>query len=362
MKIVENLRLNMNKLVINTANDELEIALAIGENVFFKSEKSKLHHNERLIPLLDELLKTQKIKLKDIDQLGVVVGPGSFTGIRVGIATIKAFRDGLGISAKGMNNLDYLYHLAKSQNEKIDIVAIKGSRDSYFVARNLNGTLFKYEHNLTTDELNKIANGKEIASFVSDADINTFVVKPDPKILLQCLTMSSDKKLIPVYYQLSQAESEKLKRKNLGIVMPTNQELDIISKIEKESIKYNPIESKDIFTMYNDPNYEFRLAKLDGEIVGFILIQITDEINITSIAVKKEFRNLGVGTALLKWAEDYALSNKLKTLSLEVNSKNLTAYLLYEKFGFTTRRVRKKYYSDGNDCFEMSKDLKIENR
>lgn len=361
MKIVENLKSNMNRLVINTANDELEIVLSIGDNVFFKSEKSKLHHNETMLPLLDELLRIHKIKLKDVDQLGVVVGPGSFTGIRVGIATIKAFRDSLGIDAKGINNLDYLYYLAKSQNDKIDTVAIKGSRDSYFVARFINGVLYKYERNLSLEELKQITKGKEIASFTLDDDIKSFAVKFDPKILLKCLDESTDRNLIPVYYQLSQAENEKLKKKTLDIVYPTVEELDIVSKIEKASIKYNSLELKDFLKMYNDSNYQLRVAKLDGEIVGFILIQITDELNITSLAVKKEFRNFGVGTALLKWAENFALLKKLNVLSLEVNSKNLTAYLLYEKFGFEKRRVRKKYYSDGNDCFEMTKNLKLMN-
>lgn len=347
----------MNKLIINTANEELEIVLSIGDDVFSKSDKSRSHHNETMLPLLDELLKSHNLKIRDIDELGVVVGPGSFTGIRVGIATIKAFRDSLGIGAKGINNMDYLFHLAKSQDDKIDIVAIKGSRDSYFVARLINKVVYKYERNLSLEELKDISKGNKIGMFVADENLNVYVVKFDPKVLLKCFDDSADENLIPIYYQLSQAENEKLRRKNFEILKPTKDELNLVAKIEQDSIEYNRLKLEDFLQMYDDSNYEIAVGKLDDEIVGFILIQITDEINITSLAVKKEFRNLGVGTKLLNWLENFALSKNIDTISLEVNSKNITAYLLYEKFGFTVRRERKNYYSDGNTCLEMMKKV-----
>ena len=345
----------MNKLIINTANDELEIVLSVQDEIFHKTEKSKLHHNETMLPLLDKMLKDNKVTLKDIDEFVVVIGPGSFTGIRVGIATIKAFRDCLNIKAKGINNLDYLYNLAKKQNDNIDIVAIKGSKNSYFVARFINGVVFKYERNLSFDELIEISQNKEIGMFEKDENLNCFVVKTDAKVLLNYLQLSEDYNLVPIYYQLSQAENEKLKQKNLKIELPAISDIDIIEKIERESIQYNALKRDDFVNMFNNINYEFRIAKLDEDIVGFILVQITDEINITSIAVKKMYRNLGIATKLLNWLTDYAKSKDLKNISLEVNAKNITAYLLYEKLGFKVRRIRKKYYSDGNDCYEMFK-------
>ena len=99
----------MNTLIINTANDELYIALKIENKVFSKSISSTLKHNELMLTKIDEILKEANVKIQDIDELGVVVGPGSFTGVRVGIATIKAFRDALNIKARGINNLKLLY-------------------------------------------------------------------------------------------------------------------------------------------------------------------------------------------------------------------------------------------------------------
>ena len=44
-------------------------------------------------------------------------------------------------------------------------------------------------------------------------------------------------------------------------------------------------------------------------------------------------------------------------ISLEVKYDNITAYNLYKKLGFKTRRVRKGYYADGQNCLEMVKTI-----
>ena len=133
----------MNTLIINTANENLEIVLKKQDDIFCKILNSSSHHNETMLPAVDEILKQNNLNIKDVDKVGVVIGPGSFTGIRVGIATIKAFRDALNIEAKGINNLDYLFALASKQNKDCKTVAILGSKNSYFVATLVNGMVYK---------------------------------------------------------------------------------------------------------------------------------------------------------------------------------------------------------------------------
>lgn len=50
-----------------------------------------LTHSQRLLPMVDELLKSLDMKISDIDVFACSVGPGSFTGLRIGIATVKGF-------------------------------------------------------------------------------------------------------------------------------------------------------------------------------------------------------------------------------------------------------------------------------
>ena len=67
-----------------------------------------LTHSEVLMPLIKEIFDETNLNLKDIDLLSVDIGPGSFTGIRIGIATIKAFVDSLNIKSIGVNSLEAL--------------------------------------------------------------------------------------------------------------------------------------------------------------------------------------------------------------------------------------------------------------
>lgn len=65
-------------------------------------------HSQTLLPMLDELVKTLNIDLKEIDCIAVANGPGSFTGLRIGVATVKGL--GLAIDKKtvGVSTLEAL--------------------------------------------------------------------------------------------------------------------------------------------------------------------------------------------------------------------------------------------------------------
>lgn len=65
-------------------------------------------HSENLMPLIDELLKRNNMNIKDIELLVCSVGPGSFTGIRIGVATIKPIAEILGVQVASVNSLEGL--------------------------------------------------------------------------------------------------------------------------------------------------------------------------------------------------------------------------------------------------------------
>lgn len=348
----------MARLIINTANDELFIVLEKDNKIFSTSISSQMHHNETMLPAIDKLLQENNIELKEIKEFGVVIGPGSFTGIRVGISTIKAFRDALGVTAKSINNLDYLFCLAKKKNSDIQTVAINGSRNSYFVAQLINGVVYKYERNLTLEELKEISGGKPIGMFKQDSNLNGLVVQQEEKTLLECYCESTDETLVPVYYQLSQAENEKFKRTEVKVLKAFKKDLKAIADLEKENILVNTMSESQIASIMNDGNYVVFKAVAENEIVGFVVAQKSDELNIDSIAVKKEYRNLGIGSQLIAKVEQHGKRILIDTLSLEVSYENITAFLLYKKLGFEKRRIRKNYYEDGTDCIEMVKQIK----
>ncbi len=67
-----------------------------------------MNHAERILPLLDELLKKSKTSFKDIDAFLIGKGPGSFTGLRVGFATLKGFLAGAEVPCYGALSMDLI--------------------------------------------------------------------------------------------------------------------------------------------------------------------------------------------------------------------------------------------------------------
>ncbi|MGN0468374.1 MAG: tRNA (adenosine(37)-N6)-threonylcarbamoyltransferase complex dimerization subunit type 1 TsaB [Acutalibacteraceae bacterium] len=86
-------------------------SVAITENdkiISLCSTNAGLTHSRTLLPMIDSVLKNSETKLSDIDALACSVGPGSFTGIRIGIAAIKGLADGLGKKCIAVSTLEAL--------------------------------------------------------------------------------------------------------------------------------------------------------------------------------------------------------------------------------------------------------------
>jgi tRNA threonylcarbamoyladenosine biosynthesis protein TsaB len=65
-------------------------------------------HTSRLMPTIDRMLKDASLTIRDLDEIAVSLGPGSFTGLRIGIATAKGLAQGLNIPVIGIPTLDGL--------------------------------------------------------------------------------------------------------------------------------------------------------------------------------------------------------------------------------------------------------------
>ncbi len=102
----------MKLLAIDTSQLQATVCLLDNDKVIrFKCGSTSVAHSESLLQLIDEVLLD--VKIGDLDGFAVGIGPGSFTGIRIGMATIKAFAQ---ITNKKIIPFSSLYALACSQN------------------------------------------------------------------------------------------------------------------------------------------------------------------------------------------------------------------------------------------------------
>lgn len=96
-------------LAIDTAGPILGIALSREDTVLDTIEADKgFHHVEELVPRIDELLTRCVVNPKEIDAVAVSAGPGSFTGLRVGMATAKGIALAQSIPIYSVGTLDAL--------------------------------------------------------------------------------------------------------------------------------------------------------------------------------------------------------------------------------------------------------------
>lgn len=107
----------MKILSIDTASDICGVSILEDKNLIINLDNNTGRtHSENLMPMIRQALNLVNIPLKDIDFIVCDKGPGSFTGIRIGVSTAKAFQDSLAIPCVGVSSLEALAYNMISQN------------------------------------------------------------------------------------------------------------------------------------------------------------------------------------------------------------------------------------------------------
>jgi tRNA threonylcarbamoyladenosine biosynthesis protein TsaB len=97
------------------------------------SEEIGKGHAERLMAVIDQALAEASVDLHGVGRIAVVIGPGSFTGIRVGVAAARGFALSLGIECVGVTTLETLaaHHLVSHPGSPV-VVTMDAKRDEIY--------------------------------------------------------------------------------------------------------------------------------------------------------------------------------------------------------------------------------------
>lgn len=74
-----------------SSNEKISVGINLDKKRFLLTRKITKQKAQVVLPMIDRLLKKHKLKLRDIDEIRVETGPGSFTGLRVGVSIANAF-------------------------------------------------------------------------------------------------------------------------------------------------------------------------------------------------------------------------------------------------------------------------------
>lgn len=110
----------MKLLGIDTSTKYLGVALVEGEKTLAAfRDKGGLNHSTLLVPAIDEVLGKSALKLKDLDAIAISIGPGSFTGLRIGVAAVKAINLATGVRLVAVPTLDVIAYNFVSEKERV---------------------------------------------------------------------------------------------------------------------------------------------------------------------------------------------------------------------------------------------------
>lgn len=162
----------MKILSVSTATNHLSVALNEDQQVIVeKNERDECNHSEHLDPLIDEILKENKLTLKDIDRFAVAIGPGSYTGLRIGITTVKMFASILDKEVVGISTLQAL---AKGvAGDALVIAGLDARNDNYFAGGYKSGDI--PENVIPDDHYNIDALIKAIQEYAAENEVKKIV-------------------------------------------------------------------------------------------------------------------------------------------------------------------------------------------
>lgn len=205
----------MKSLFINTSTKKLIIAIVVDNNIKYQyCDDTNTDLSANIMPIIDEAFNTSNLKPQDIDTIFVTNGPGSFTGIRIGLTIAKVMAWSLNIKVIPVSSLELM---ASGTNNEYIIPMIDARRGYVFAALYDNelNALISDKYDLYDNFINECAN----KSYIVDGNIVSHEMdfeKPKYDIVKVINKHMNDDginphELNPNYLKMTEAE-EKLNR------------------------------------------------------------------------------------------------------------------------------------------------------
>ncbi len=188
-------------LILGIDTSGRNASVALYENGVFLAQKSvltRLTHSQIIMPMVDEVLKCAEKTIDDVDLFAVANGPGSYTGLRIGVSAVKAFSLATEKQCIGVSVLRGLCYATNARNcEVLCVIKARGNL-AYTAAYSINnGEVVQIMED-------KIADINEIAEFANQRQ-GTLAITGDCAEDLFTLINNKNAYLVPSHLRISSA-------------------------------------------------------------------------------------------------------------------------------------------------------------
>ena len=322
-------------LAIDTSTDRTSVAIVQGGQVIVElHHDDPLAHGEVLPKLVAQVLReTQKI-----DQVAIGMGPGPFTGLRVGIAFGQSFALGRGIPWIGVSSLDAIAVDAGLENF---IVAIDARRKELFWAKYFEG------RRISEPAVN-------VHQIVEELGVE--IVRTPPRAAAVAKLAISQNLREPLYIRRPDAYPLPV-----GITFRIVTAMDAVAMYSLEAEIYADEDPWSLAQFKEEIAAKDRyyiVAESKGVVIGYAGVMLVGDLtDILTMTVKPAFRRKGIAREFLKRLIDWSRNKKAIAVMLEVRFDNGEAIPLYEANGFRKISERLNYYGPGKTALVMRKEL-----
>ena len=199
----------MKYLAIDTSGKHLSVILSDGNKAYTEYiEDDKVKHSENLMTVKECLLSRANLEVNGVDFFAVVVGAGSFTGIRIGISTVKALCFATNKPYLSITSFDTL---AYNKGKGKVMAVIPAGHGGFYACGYTEGKISFPPRFLLKDELEIYQNEYEFISAEKIPEFNTELVSVAEGLKIATESKAGEvsfdyEKLVPLYLRKSQAE------------------------------------------------------------------------------------------------------------------------------------------------------------
>lgn len=361
----------MKLLAIDTSMQACSAAIfdaVLGSLLAASSVAMERGHAEALAPMVQKVLASAGLKPNDLDRIAVTIGPGTFTGVRIGLAMARGMGLALGIPVIGIDSLTAIALNVTGKPGPLMVAADARLNEVYAALYDASGEIVLGPSVLTLDEaishlpVGAVTIMGSAADALISASPRSDLVRGRDGDLPQASNFAANAAVLdgsgampsPLYLRGANAKPQAQPKRSRQLLVreATAYDAPLIAHMHAQCFE-RPWTSEDIARLMAMPGAISLIAEDGGGPQGFALLRrAADEAEILTIGTLPKARRNGIAKMLIDTRCAGLASEGIISLFIEVADANIAAQALYKSIGFAESGRRKAYYDLGDGRHE----------